>query len=44
MKLVEAVKSVSPYGINGIIWEMMFSKMLEMIFLILLRRVDHSLE
>ena len=42
MKLVEAVKSLSSYKENWVIWELMFSKMLGLIFLILLRRICFS--
>ena len=37
MKVVEVVKLLSPYRKNWVIWELVFSKMLELIFLILLR-------
>ena len=40
MNLVEAVKSLSPYRNNWVIWELIFSKMLGLIFLILLKRVN----
>ena len=44
MKLVEAVKLLSPYSKNWVIWKFVFSKMLGMIFLFLLRRVNPSSE
>ena len=44
MKLVEAVKFSSSYRKNRVIWELVFSKMLGLIFLILLRRVNLSSE
>ena len=44
MELVEAVKFLSPYRKNWVIWELVFSKMLGLIFLILLRRVNLSSE
>ena len=44
MKLVEAVKFSSSYRKNRVIWELVFSKMLWLILLILLRRVNLSSE
>ena len=42
MKLVEALKSASPYKKNWAIWELVFSKMLRSILLVLFRRFDFS--
>ena len=44
MKLVEAVKFFSWYRKNWVIWELVFPKMLGLIFLILLRSIDLSSE
>ena len=44
MKLVEEVKFLSPYRKNWVIWEFVFSKMLGLIFLILLGEVNLSSE
>ena len=44
MKLVEAVKLLSPYSKNWVIWKFVFSKVLGMIFLFSLRRVKPSSE
>ena len=44
MELAEAVKPLSPYKKNCVIWELLFPKMLGLIFLILFRSVDLSSE
>ena len=44
MKLVEAVKFFSWYRKNWVIWELVFPKILGLIFLILLRSVGLSSE